>query len=73
MKYGTLSYIDCKSANKTKRVYVPAVGMLYVLDKYTSLEINENTDEYVFQQNINNSFVNKNQKEILKGIIHNYI
>lgn len=69
MKYGTLSYIDCKSANKTKRVYVPAVGMLYVLDKYTSLEINENTDEYVFQQNINNSFVNKNQKEILKGII----
>ena len=43
--------------------------MLYVLDKYTSLEINENTDEYVFQQNINNSFVNKNQKEILKGII----
>ena len=31
--------------------------------------LNENTDEYVFQQNINNSFVNKNQKEILKGII----
>ena len=43
--------------------------MLYILDKYTSLEINENTDEYVFQQNINNSFINKEQSEILKGII----
>ena len=68
MKYGTLSYIDCKS-DKTTRVYAPAVGMLYILDKYTSLEINENTDEYVFQQNINNSFINKEQSEILKGII----
>mgnify|MGYP006964176956 CR=1 FL=1 len=37
MKYGTLSYIDCKS-DKTTRVYAPAVGMLYILDKYTSLE-----------------------------------
>ena len=43
--------------------------MLYILDQYTSLEINENTDEYVFQQNINNSFINKEQSEILKGII----
>ena len=68
MKYGTLSYIDCKN-DKTTRVYAPAVGMLYILDKYTSLEINENTDEYVFQQNINNSFINKEQSEILKGII----
>ena len=51
MKYGTLSYIDCKN------------------DKTTRLEINENTDEYVFQQNINNSFINKEQSEILKGII----
>ena len=58
MKYGTLSYIDCKN-DKTTRVYAPAVGMLYILDKYTSLEVNENTDEYVFQQNINNSFINK--------------
>ena len=62
MKYGTLSYIDCKS-DKTTRVYAPAVGMLYILDKYTSLEINENTDEYVFQQNINNSFINKEAKK----------
>ena len=69
MKYGTLSYIDCKS-DKTTRVYAPAVGMLYILDKYTSLEINENTDEYVFQQNINNSFINKEQSEILKGIVN---
>ena len=68
MKYGTLSYIDCKN-DKTTRVYAPAVGMLYILDKYTSLEVNENTDEYVFQQNINNSFINKEQSEILKGII----
>ncbi len=68
MKYGTLSYIDCKN-NKTTRVYVPAVGMLYILDKYTSLEINESTDEYVFQQSINSNFVNKEKSDILKGII----
>lgn len=69
MKYGTLSYIDCKNNKTTTRVYVPAVGMLYILDKYTSLEINENTDEYVFQQNINNNFINREQSDILKGII----
>lgn len=69
MKYGTLSYIDCKGDKNTTRVYVPAVGMLYILDKYTSLEINENTDKYVFQQNINNNFINREQSGILKGII----
>lgn len=69
MKYGTLSYIDCKKDKNTIRVYTPAVGMLYILDKYTSLEINENVDEYVFQLNINNNFVNKTQSEILKGLI----
>ena len=69
MKYGTLSYIDCKNNKTTTRAYVPAIGMLYILDKYTSLEINENTDEYVFQQNINSNFINKEQSDILKGII----
>lgn len=69
MKYGVLSYIDCKSDKKTTRVYVPAVGMIYILDKYTSLEVNENTDEYVFQQNINNNFIKCSQDDILKKVI----
>ena len=66
---GELIFPCYNKNDKTTRVYAPAVGMLYILDKYTSLEINENTDEYVFQQNINNSFINKEQSEILKGII----
>ena len=69
MKYGTLSYMDCKNNKNTTRVYVPAIGMLYILDKYTSLEINENTDEYVFQQNINSNFVKYKNNDIIKGIV----
>ena len=52
---------------KTTRVYVYSWYALYIR-QHTSLEINENTDEYVFQQNINNSFINKKKSEILKEL-----
>ena len=69
MKYGTISIIDCKGKEGTTRVYVPAIGMLYILDKYTNLEINEDTDEYNFQQNINNSFIKADNRKIIKSLI----
>ena len=71
MKYGTISIIDCKGNEGTTRVYVPAIGMLYILDKYTNLEINEDTDEYNFQQNINNSFIKADNRKIIKSLILN--
>ena len=69
MKYGTISIIDCKGKEGITRVYVPAIGMLYILDKYTNLEINEDTDEYNFQQNINNSFIKADNRKIRKSLI----
>ena len=69
MKYGCISIIDIKNNKTNSRIYVPALGMLYILDKYSNLEINENTDEYNFQQHINNSLINGDQNKIKKGLI----